>query len=152
MKVFALRLKPDQDLKASLKAFVAAKNIQAGFILSAIGSLKRAAIRLANQNTRTVFLGNFEITSLAGTLSPGGVHLHIAIADSRGEMFGGHLEAGCLVYTTAEIVIGEATYLQFSREVDVQTGAKELVIGSKPVREPLLPDVVRKQRAIDCSD
>jgi predicted DNA-binding protein with PD1-like motif len=32
MKVFALRLKPDQDLRPSLKSFAQEQNIQAGFI------------------------------------------------------------------------------------------------------------------------
>ena len=38
---------------------------------------------------------------------------------------------GCLVYTTAEIVIGEATDLTFSREEDSITHFKELKIVSK---------------------
>lgn len=48
MKVFALRLKPNQDLRLSLKSFAQAENIKAGFILTAIGSLKQATIRFAN--------------------------------------------------------------------------------------------------------
>jgi len=40
MKIFALRLKPEEDLKKSLKNFVVTNNIQAGFILTAVGSLK----------------------------------------------------------------------------------------------------------------
>jgi predicted DNA-binding protein with PD1-like motif len=49
VKVFALRLKPDQDLRQSLTIFVKDQNIKAGFILTAIGSLKQATIRFANQ-------------------------------------------------------------------------------------------------------
>ncbi|MDZ8052644.1 MAG: PCC domain-containing protein [Aulosira sp. ZfuVER01] len=41
MKLFAIRLKPNEYLKQSLKNFAIQKNIQAGFILSAIGSFKR---------------------------------------------------------------------------------------------------------------
>ena len=50
MKIFALRLKPEQDLKKNLKNFVATNKIQAGFILTAVGSLAQATIRFANQN------------------------------------------------------------------------------------------------------
>ena len=52
------------------------------------------------------YTGKFEIVSLTGTLSAGGSHhLHVAIADSTGAVFGGHLLAGCVVRTTAEIVL-----------------------------------------------
>ena len=57
-----------------------------------------------------------------------GIHLHISITDSSGKTIGGHLVDGCLIYTTAEIVIGDAKGLTFSREQDEQTGFKELKI------------------------
>jgi predicted DNA-binding protein with PD1-like motif len=128
MKVFALRLIPDQDLHKSLKQFVNANQVQAGFMLTAVGSLKQAAIRFANQNTSQVLEGKFEIISLAGTLSIQGIHLHIALADQAGQMMGGHLSEGCLIYTTAEIVIGESKELRFDRKLDQQTGFKELTV------------------------
>jgi len=49
VKVFALRLKPHDDLKESLNNFVIQEDIKAGFILSAIGSLEKVKIRFANQ-------------------------------------------------------------------------------------------------------
>ncbi len=128
MKTFALRLKPEQDLKKSLKNFVVANNIEAGFILTAVGSLQQATIRFANQNESNVLLDKFEIVSLVGTLSVNGIHLHISISDSQGITRGGHLVDGCLIYTTAEIVIGESKDLIFSRELDKQTGYLELAI------------------------
>jgi predicted DNA-binding protein with PD1-like motif len=51
------------------------------------------------------YTGKFEIVSLTGTLSVGCHHLHVAIADSTGAVFGGHLLPGCVVRTTAEIVL-----------------------------------------------
>ena len=77
MKVFALRLKPNQDLKESLKNFVVEQDIKAGFVLTAIGSLKKAKIRFANQTISTVLTDKFEIISLNGTLAIEGIHLHI---------------------------------------------------------------------------
>ncbi len=50
MKIFATRFKPNQDFKKSLKEFVNINNIQAGFILSGIGSLKQANLRFAGQS------------------------------------------------------------------------------------------------------
>lgn len=56
------------------------------------------------------------------------MHLHISISDSTGKTIGGHLVEGCQIYTTAEIVIGEARGLIFSREKDAETGYQELRI------------------------
>jgi len=129
MKLFALRLKPDQDLRQSLKEFAIQENLQAGFVLSAIGSLRQAAIRFANQETSGILTDKFEIIALNGTLSIHGLHLHIAIANQQGKVIGGHLNQGCLIYTTAEIVLGEVPDLVFRRALDKQTGFLELEPG-----------------------
>ena len=136
MKIFALRLQPHQDLKVSLKEFVNTNHIQAGFVLTAVGSLQQATLRFADQTESQVFQGKFEIVSLVGTLSLQGFHLHIAIADSAGKTRGGHLQEGCLIYTTAEIVIGASQELVFSRVVDEQTGFMELSIAPKILETP----------------
>ena len=128
MKVFAMRLKPNQDLKISLKEFTVQQDIKAGFILTAIGSLKQANIRFANQNNSTVLNDKFEILALNGTLATTGIHLHIAISDKQGKTIGGHLDNGCIIYTTAEIVIGESENFTFLRTLDEQTGYQELEI------------------------
>ncbi len=128
MKVFALRLKPGEDLRRQIEALVKEKKIQAGFVMTTVGSLREASIRLADQPSATKFEGKYEIVSLVGTLSKSGVHLHISISDSSGRTIGGHLVEGCLIYTTAEIVIGEADELTFNREADAQTTYQELTI------------------------
>jgi len=128
MKTYALRLKPGSDLKESLQRFVRSHQLQAGFILAAVGSLKKATLRFADQSESHVFDQKFEIVALSGTLSSDGVHLHIAISDDSGGTVGGHLEKGCIVYTTAEIVIGESEAFTFARILDLETGFKELEI------------------------
>jgi predicted DNA-binding protein with PD1-like motif len=134
MRVLALRLKPGQDLREQLEAFVREKRIRAGFIMTTVGSLRQASIRLADQPTPTNFAGKFEIVSLVGTLGQDGVHLHLSISDATGKTIGGHLVPGCLIYTTAEIVIGEAQGLSFSRELDADTHYQELRIRSNSLR------------------
>jgi predicted DNA-binding protein with PD1-like motif len=124
-RVLALRLRPGQDVRKQLELFVKEKRIQAGFLITAVGSLSKASIRLADQPTATNFEGKFEIVSLVGTLGQDGVHLHLSISDSTGKTVGGHLVDGCLIYTTAEIVIGDAEGLIFSREKDAETGYPE---------------------------
>jgi predicted DNA-binding protein with PD1-like motif len=128
LKVYALRLMPKQDLRKQLELFTKQQKIQAGLILTAVGSLQKASLRLADQQGSTAFEGKYEIVSLVGTLSPDGVHLHISLSDSTGKTIGGHLVEGCEIYTTAEIVIADARGLMFTREQDAQTGYKELKI------------------------
>ena len=128
MKTYALRLRPQQDLKQALEGFQRDHALQAGFVLTCVGSLRRAAIRFANQPDTTVLDGKFEIVSLVGTLSPEGAHLHISIADGAGQMLGGPLQEGALVYTTAEMVLGDLDDLTFSRPVDPETGYDELTV------------------------
>ncbi len=131
MKIIAIRLKPDEDLKESLKTFVKQNNIQSGFILTAVGSLKQATLRFASQDNYQVFDERFEIVSLVGTLSTHGIHLHISLSDKNGETLGGHLVEGCIIYTTAEIVIGTRENFIFLRTVDETTGYKKLEIKPK---------------------
>ena len=66
-----------------------------------------------------------EILSLSGTLSPDGVHLHIAISGSSGAVIGGHLCAGSLVRTTAELVIGLLPDWRFNRVLDPAARSSE---------------------------
>ena len=49
-------------------------------------------------------------------------------------MIGGHLCAGSLVRTTAELVIGLLPAWQFRRERDPATGYAELAIKAQPER------------------
>jgi predicted DNA-binding protein with PD1-like motif len=85
-------------------------------------------LRFAGATEATAIRGDLEILSLSGTLSPDGVHLHIAIADSSGAVIGGHLCASSRVRTTAELVIGLLPEWQFKREIDPVTGFAELRI------------------------
>jgi predicted DNA-binding protein with PD1-like motif len=128
LRVYALRLMPKQDLRRQLELFASQQKIQAGSSLTAVGSLQKVSLRLADRKDSTAFEGKYEIVSLVGTLSLDGVHLHISLSDSTGKTIGGHLVEGCEIYTTAEIVIADAQGLKFTREQDAQTGYKELKI------------------------
>ena len=129
-KIFALRLNPGDDLKRSLASFVSANNIRAGYIITAVGSLSTCNLRYAGQANGVIIPERFEILSLSGTLCLQGLHLHIALADASGKTIGGHLLDGNIIYTTAEIVIGEASRLLFNRIADAKTGYPELVVKS----------------------
>ena len=128
MKVVPLRLQPSDDLRLVLEAWMGAQQEQAGCVISAVGSLSLAQLRLAGATEARAIHGELEILSLSGTLSPDGAHLHIAIADSSGTVIGGHLCAGSLVRTTGELVIGLLPEWRFRRELDPATGSAELRI------------------------
>jgi len=128
MKVVPLRLQPGNDLRRSLEAWMAEQQEQAGCVISAAGSLSVAQLRFAGAAEATAIRGDLEILSLSGTLSPGGAHLHIAVAGSSGTVIGGHLCAGSLVRSTAELVIGLLPDWRFNRVLDPATGYAELQI------------------------
>jgi uncharacterized protein len=126
VRTFPLRLHPSEDLKQSLVVFAEKNDIRAGLILTCVGSLTRAALRLADQPETSFFEGKFEIVSLVGTLGPNGPHLHLSISDSTGKTLGGHLQDGSLIYTTAEIVLADLEDWVFTREIDPLTTYDEL--------------------------
>ena len=110
----ALRLKPGDDLFKSIKNYVIEKKIKAGFIMTCVGSLQEINIRLANADKFLVKKEHFEIVSLVGCVSCNNrYHLHISISDHEGNTKGGHLKDNNIVFTTAEIVIGELPQLSF---------------------------------------
>ena len=128
MKTYAIRLTPAQDLLKELETFAKANQLRAGVVLTCVGSLTQAALRLADADSSSQFTGPFEIVSLIGTISPDGVHLHISISDEQGQTLGGHLMDGNFIYTTAEIVLGELEEVEFQRNIDPRTGYDELVV------------------------
>lgn len=127
-QTIAFRLKPGEDLKNGIERVVADNKIEAGWIITAVGSLTDYHIRFANQAAGAKNSGHFEIVSLTGTLGMEGNHIHISISDSTGKTIGGHLLEENKVYTTAEIVIGISGTYKFSREHDGTTPWKELQI------------------------
>ncbi len=128
MKIHALRLFPNQFLKEEILQYAKINKISAGFIITCVGSLNYAVLRLSDQKEPSIFTGKFEILSLVGTFSENSGHFHICLSDYTGKTFGGHLLDGCNIYTTAEIVIGEESKISFKRAFDSKTGYKELEI------------------------
>jgi uncharacterized protein len=128
MQTYCLRLTPGQDLKQELQAFAQNQALEAGIILTALGSLTQASLRFAAASEATAIEGPLELISLGGTLSCHGMHLHGAVADAQGRVYGGHIMPGCLIRTTAEIAIANLPHLRLHRQPDSVTGYLELVI------------------------
>jgi hypothetical protein len=128
MKTLALRLSPGDDLRAALDAALVAHGGQAAFVVTGIGSLREARLRFAGRAAPHHVVGDLEILTLAGTLGRGGSHLHASLADADGRVLGGHVAPGCIVRTTAEVLLALLDDVTFTREPDPATGYAELTI------------------------
>ncbi|USE35957.1 PPC domain-containing DNA-binding protein [Endozoicomonas sp. SCSIO W0465] len=128
ISIVATRLTQGADLKITVQDLVNKHGISAGSLASCVGCLSKINLRLAGAETTLVAEGSFEIVSIMGTLTPDHQHIHVAIADSKGHVFGGHLLEGNIVDSTAEVIIHSYPQLNFSRAFDPCTGYTELVI------------------------
>jgi predicted DNA-binding protein with PD1-like motif len=130
MKIVATRLQDGQDLMKEIQKLAEDHSIQAGVVLSAVGSLKTSNIRvpILNGKIKYIYPKNLEIDNLHGTVSINGCHLHITVSDTKGNVMGGHLKENCIIRTTCELVVGVIEDKIFKRELDTQTSFEELVI------------------------
>ena len=124
---YSFRLTKGMDLKKEIETY-AINNKVSGIILCSVGCLSKLTIRLADGKSILEKEGRFEIVSVTGTLSEDGVHIHISVSDENGNTIGGHLKDGCIVNTTAEVVLNVFENIKFKREYDEKTGYNELVI------------------------
>ena len=135
MRAHAFRLTPGADLRAELERLTRELSLGAGCIVSCVGSLSQARLRMpgaaGEAEAFRTFEGPMEIVSLAGTLGPDGPHVHMSLARADGACIGGHLVAGCIVHTTAELVIGELQGVEFRRLPDAATGYSELTVSPR---------------------
>jgi len=131
MRALPLRLAPGADLRGAIEA--ALGQHCAAFVVQGIGSLSVAQLRFAGVDQPAELRGDLEILTLAGSIAPEGAHLHMSIADAQGRVFGGHVAMGCIVRTTAEILLAVLPDHAFSRVLDDGTGYPELVVSGRHV-------------------
>jgi hypothetical protein len=145
MQAHAIRVGAGEDLVPALKKAaqeaIEKSGSQSAFIVTAVGSLEFARLRMANacrvgenpQNSPNEIRDwnqRLEIVSLTGTFSVNGdMHVHMSVSDKDGNAIGGHLIDGT-IFTTLELVIGTIQGVSFTREVDSKTGFDELVVRS----------------------
>ncbi len=110
-------------------------NCRAAFVLSGIGSLSTAGLRFAGADQPERLTGDMEILSLSGTVACDGTksssHLHMALSTSTGQVLGGHVASGCVVRTTAEVLLALLPEWELAREPDAATGYDELVVRAR---------------------
>ncbi len=121
------RFREDDDIAESIKKTAQQNDVKAGAIIL-IGALKQAVLGCYKNGEyiNTELKGHFEIASCTGNLAidekgETAVHAHIVVSNEKGQAFGGHLQKGCLVGPTAELIIIEATGIDLQRAFDEKT-------------------------------
>lgn len=123
-----LRLTPGCDLRRELERSVGEGSATGGFVVSGIGSLTQASLRFAAVDAATLIVEPLELLTLAGSLTPDGAHLHALVATADGRVIGGHVGYGCIVRTTAEILVAMLPDWRLGRAHDPASGYAELTI------------------------
>ncbi len=130
-KVHVFRVKPGRELLAETAGFCREHGITSAVVVGIIGSLRSARLNflkeLPGRYESVDYTGPLEIVAAQGTVALEGddliIHVHIQL--SRPDLCcGGHL-AEAIVFSTAEVVIGELEQ-QLRRHPDSYTGLREL--------------------------
>ena len=93
-----------------------------------MGSLRPARVRLAGAEAALDLDDDLELLTRSGTIASHGSHLHLSVAEAKGRVIGGHVAYGCILRTTAEVLLALLPGWHFSREPNPRTGWSELVI------------------------
>ncbi len=128
MKTHVFRLHPGDDLRRTIEDYARAQGLQAAVVLSCVGSLRHVRLRDASGVNIQEVAEDCEIVSVTGTVSAERLHLHISLSRENLSVFGGHLTEGCVIKTTAEVVLLELDGLRFGKVFDEETGYHELDI------------------------
>ena len=132
-RIIPFRLFPGEDVFESIGAICKQEQIDAGIILTAVGSLD--GVRFCDVETLPekkcgcgygqIFTwdGLFELLSISGIIGKEtsgnlNLHLHYTFADKAGHVFGGHMVEGNLVKMTVEGAIGVFDGVAMTRKYD----------------------------------
>ena len=141
MQPHSLKLSPDSDLINCIKEYSISKNLY-GYVSGVVGNLRKVCIQCPGNQEINKFEGNLEIVSLNGHFNKGDVHLHLSFADEGCNVFGGHLEEGCIVKKGADIFL-----LSFEYEI-IDIGNHKLIENQTRVKAYVLKECPWSKRAI----
>ena len=127
MTIHSIRLHRGDDLLLSIKQLASEQHINAGVVLSAVGCILKGRLRDASGVNVRDITEHCEIVSLTGTISVNRCHLHISLSKEDLSTIGGHLQEGCIINTTCELIIGEIPGQAIDVEFDEETGYDELI-------------------------
>ena len=124
---FIVRLDPGDEIVDSMLKLAAAEGITLASI-SGMGAVNQVTLGVFCPQTKqykaNIFHADFEIVSLTGNLTTQNgrpnAHLHMAVGDNAGRVYGGHLNRA-VVSATAEIVV-RRMHGTVEREPNAQIG------------------------------
>jgi hypothetical protein len=132
-KIHMFRVMPKKDLAEEILSYCREKGIRSGIIIGIIGSLEKANLgflkKLPGHYIEKELEGPMEIVSGQGSVALLNkeiiTHVHLTVGTDK-ETLAGHLAKGCIIFSTAEVVIGELEEI-LKRKKDDYTGLNELV-------------------------
>ena len=130
-KIHVFRVRPRQELASEIVRYCQQNGVSSGVVIGIIGSAESARLNflreLPGKYETKEYGGPLEIVGAQGSvaLKDGEliVHVHIQLSSADGCQ-GGHL-VEAVVFSTAEVTIGELDY-QLYRYADDYTGLNEL--------------------------
>ena len=141
MQPHSLKLSPESDLIKSIKEYSFANNLY-GYVSGVVGNLKTVCIQCPGNQEINKFEGNLEIVSLNGHFNKGDVHLHLSFADEGCNVFGGHLEEGCIVKKGTDILL-----ISFEQKI-INISNHDFNINESRLKIYILKDCPWSKRAI----
>jgi len=131
-KIHTFRVKPKQELFTEISNYCHEHRIFSGVIIGIIGSVERARLNflteLPGKYDSVEYTGPLEIVCGQGSVALKNddtvIHIHIQLS-GQDICRGGHL-AEAVVFSTAEVTIGELNN-QLRRQADSYTGLNELL-------------------------
>ena len=127
-KITWVRIKHGDDLSHKLSDFCLENKIKLGFV-SIIGALQKASFSFYDQEekkySKSYVNEPVEILSCLGNVSVKEgkpfLHAHLSVADKNGNVFGGHLEEGTIIFA-CECALFELEGDILERKYDQLTG------------------------------
>ena len=141
MQPHSLKLFPESDLIKSIKEYSFANNLY-GYVSGVVGNLQTICIQCPGNQEINKFEGNLEIVSLNGHFNKGEAHLHLSFADEGCNVFGGHLEEGCIVKKGIDILL-----ISFEQKI-INISNHDLITTELRVKAYILKDCPWSKRTI----
>jgi uncharacterized protein len=132
-KIHVFRVKPKQELLNEISRYCHENGISSGIVIGIIGSVEKASLnfitKLPGKYEGVEYPGPLEIVCAQGSVALKDndtiVHIHIQLS-GQNMCRGGHL-VEAIIFSTAEVIIGELDY-QLQRYYDSHTGLNELQV------------------------
>lgn len=136
-KAVIVRILPGSDIIEGIEETCRKQNINAGAIVSCIGSLQRVKLMIAvpldnkigaGYSKPVELEGPLELISGQGTIGQGQegettVHMHGVVSDKRGNLHGGHFVGGeNPVLITCEIMVAQIDGIRIAKSYDPEVG------------------------------